>query len=282
MSKLPEHLDVGDASCRIFRRPPSWNDQRTAAIGEFRCADAAAGAELLSRACTMLGAEGFEALIGPMDGDTWHSYRLVTESDGSPPFLMEPVSAAHDGQAFSVAGFAPISAYVSTRASLEDALRGQSNGVEDVVIQAWDGTDAERFLAELFELSLSSFAANPFYKPISRDAFLALYRPILPFLDPRLVLLARDADGLAGFLFGVPDLAEGEQPRTVIVKTYASRRRGVGRQLLDTFHRGAGDLGFTGVIHALMHENNQSLSSSRRYGAQVFRRYALMGKRLTG
>ena len=41
---------------------------------------------------SILAAEGFDAVIGPMDGDTWHRYRVVTESDGSPPYLLEPVS----------------------------------------------------------------------------------------------------------------------------------------------------------------------------------------------
>ncbi|MBD3896536.1 hypothetical protein IEI94_11815 [Halomonas sp. ML-15] len=280
MSDTPVYLETGDASCRLYREAPCWDGQRTAAIGEFRCADPAAGAALLSHAGEVLGREGFEALIGPMDGDTWHRYRLVTDSDGSPPFLLEPVSAPHDEQAFLASGFAPISTYVSTRARLDEALAIKPTRFDGIAVRAWDGDDAERLLGDLFEMSLSSFATNPFYKAISREAFLALYRPILPAIDPRLLLFAHDADGLAGFLFGVPDLAEGANPRTVIVKTYASRRRGVGRQLLDTFHHSASDLGFTSVIHALMHENNQSLNSSRRYGAEVFRRYALMGRRL--
>jgi L-amino acid N-acyltransferase YncA len=75
-------------------------------------------------------------------------------------------------------------------------------------------------------------------------------------------------------------MAAAARPKTVIVKTYASRRRGVGHLLLDTFHRTALDLGFTDVIHALMHEDNVSLNSSLRYGTKIFRRYALMGKRL--
>ena len=61
---------------------------------------------------------------------------------------------------------------------------------------------------------------------------------MLPFIDPRLVLFARDRDGtLVGFLFGLPNRLEGQHPQSVILKTYASVRRGVGHLLADTFHR---------------------------------------------
>ena len=281
MTDTLEELTVDGAAGRLYRAAPQWDGLKTAAIGGFRCADAGSGTALLARAEELLRAEGFEALIGPMDGDTWHSYRLVTESDGSPPFVLEPASAPHDEEAFTAQGFAPVSTYVSARAKLDDAIDGPAPvGPDGVAVRPWDGGNAQQLLGGLFDMSAASFAANPFYKPISREAFLALYQPLLPAVDPRLILFASDADGLAGFLFGLPDLAEGARPKTAIVKTYASRRRGVGHLLLDTFHRAARDLGFSEVIHALMHEDNLSLNNSLRHGTKVFRRYALMGKRL--
>jgi hypothetical protein len=144
----------------------------------------------------------------------------------------------------------------------------------------WDGSDAEGLVGRLFELSLAGFARNRFFKPITRQAFLELYQPILPLIDPRHVLFAHGADGLAGFLFGLPDRLEGAQPHTVILKTYASRQHGVGHLLADTFHRRALAMGFTDVIHALMHVDNISRDRSARYAARIFRRYVLMGRRL--
>jgi hypothetical protein len=37
-------------------------------------------------------------------------------------------------------------------------------------------------------------------------------------------------------------------------------------------------MGFTEVIHALMHEDNASRERSTRHKANLFRRYALMGR----
>jgi hypothetical protein len=273
MTALPEGLNVDGASCRLFGDAPSWNGLKTAAIGGFRCESVAAGEALLREAA---------ALLGPMDGDTWHTYRVVVESDGSAPFAMEPVSGPHDRAAFESNGFAPVSSYVSTRATLADAI-GQNAPVTvtGVTVTPWDGQNAGRLIGGLFDMSATSFAEKAFFKPIAREEFLKLYEPMLPAIDPRFVLFARDQNGLIGFLFGLPNLAEGKQPKTVILKTYASARPGVGHLLADTFHRTARDLGFTDVIHALMHVDNASLARSKQHEAKIFRRYALMARRLS-
>jgi hypothetical protein len=281
MSDTPQLVSIDGAEGLVYRDAPSWDGLRTAAIGGFKCESAVGGARLLSQVAADLAAAGFGALIGPMDGDTWHRYRVMTETDGSRPFLMEPTSGPHDREAFSMAGFTPISEYVSSRGALMDAIGPEPATIPGVRVARWDGTRSDQLIGRLFETSAGAFARNRFFKPIERAAFLKLYEPIVPLMDPRHVFFAQSADGtLIGFLFGIPDRLEADKPQTVILKTYASGVRGVGHLLADTFHRGAIDLGYTNVIHALMHVDNVSLDRSRRYGAQVFRRYALMGRRL--
>lgn len=282
MSLAPEDVRLGEARCALWRDAPVWNGLKTAAVGRFVAPDAAAGAALLEKIANDLAAEGFEAILGPMDGDTWRSYRLVVESDGSPPFLMEPRGAPHDLAAFEAAGFQPISRYASARANVEAAIAASPPPLgETFLVRPWDGRDAETFVLRLYEMSRAEFARAPFFKPIEREAFLDLYRPIMAAVDPRLVLFAFDRRGdIAGFLFGAPDRLEGAAPTTAILKTYASRAPGAGRALADAFHRTIRDLGYRDVIHALMHERNASLRRSGQYGASVFRRYALMGRKL--
>ncbi len=268
------------ARLRIFRDAPDWEGMRAAALGELRIDDAEAGAELLQGVAAELKTEGFDALLGPMDGDTWRRHRVVVESDGSAPFVMEPTSGPHDLTCLENAGFAAISHYVSARAPVAapDAVDLPEAEIE---IRAWDGKDAERLISSLFEMSLSTFAHNAFYKPIDKAGFLAMYAPILPALDPRLVLFAHDAHGeLVGFLFGLPDFLAPEGARGAILKTYASRAHGAGHRLAHRFHLVARDLGYASVIHALMHVDNASRDRSGRHAGKVFRRYALMGRKL--
>jgi hypothetical protein len=282
MTPAVEDFTLNGAACRLYRDAPSWDGRRTAAVGAFNCESMRAGEALLAHVAERLRAEGFAAALGPMDGDTWHSYRLVAESDGSPPFAMEPVSGPHDHAVFAASGFAPVSAYVSTRAALAEAIGpAPPVRIDGVTVTAWDGQNADALIAILFEMSVASFRERAFFKPIDKAEFHKLYAPMVPLIDPRLVLFARDAQGsLVGFLFGLPNRLEGPQPKTAILKTYASGRRGIGHLLADTFHRTARELGFVDVIHALMHVDNASLDRSRRHAGKVFRRYALMGKRL--
>ncbi len=267
------------ARCTVYRNAPSWNDARTAAIGRLAIDDPAAGSALLADACARLTAEGFGAVLAPLEGDTWHSYRVVTETDGSPPFALEPTGGPHDLACLRSAGFRPAATYLSTRVPLGDAAAPKP--VPGVRVDPWSGTDPDALLGELFAVATRAFRRNAFFKPIDRSAFDAIYAPLLTRLDRRLVLFARDTeDRLVGFLFGLPDLAEGPAPTTVILKTYASLRFGAGRLLADMFHQTAAELGFRSVIHALMHADNLSASRSAGYQGTVFRRYALMGRSL--
>ena len=274
----PEILKEGRSSLAVYRDAPSWCEKKTASLGQLKLHSAEEASVLFSRASGQLGSEGFEAIIGPMDGDTWHSYRSVTESDGSPAYLMEPTSGPHDVAALGNGGFRPISHYVSMRVTTRDAVGRRPKNETGVEIVNWDGGNAESFFGEVYDFSVDGFARNAFYKPITRDEFLGLYTPYVAFLKPELIFFARHQKGdLAGFLFGIPDYAQGPQTKTAILKTYASAVRGVGFLLADAFHRSALDNGFETTIHALMHQDNVSKERSSRHGAEVFRRYALYG-----
>jgi hypothetical protein len=258
----------------IYRETPDWDGIRTAVLGYT--ADAGA----LREAMAQLKAEGFEAVIGPMEGSTWGAHRLVTESDGRPAFLMEPVNPAGVLEAYEAAGLEIVSRYVSAVRPVDIPPSG-TPPARGVRLRAIDLSRAEEELAAIHALSLEAFAGNRYYAPISREAFIGGYRPVLPMVDSELVLLAEDDSGmLRGFLFAIPDYNQGRQPNTVILKTYASRMKGVGSMLANAFHARAKDKGFGEVIHALMHEDNLSTRHSDNTGGRVFRRYALWGARL--
>ena len=278
---ISNDVAASDGSCRLFEDTPLWDGGPTAAVGQFACPDAASGQIILEEACTSLRDRGFRNVLGPMDGDTWHRYRLVSWSDGTPPFTMEPTSGPYDLDAFVAAGFSVVSEYVSAITSLDHALAGAAAATGGAFsVESWNGDRSERLLDRLHTMSLSAFAKNKFYRPISREEFGAIYAPVMRFVDPNFVLFALDAEGAdAGFLFGLPNLTPG-YTHCAILKTYASLRRGVGRVLAEDFHRRARNRGFTHAIHALMHVDNVSSNRSGLYESHVFRRYLLMGRHL--
>lgn len=278
---MTEKITHDGASLLLYPDAPDWDGRRAMAVSKLRCNTPGQGATVLGMAADMAQARGAQALIGPMEGDTWHSYRLVSETDPSPPFLMEPTSGPQDMAAFTQAGFTTISSYFSASAHLSDIPVASPETTDAFTIEAWDGTAPEALFAQVHALSCTAFARNPFYKDITLPDFLAMYMPFVPLLKNDLILFARDPAGtLKGFLFGIPNYAEGSQPETAILKTYASLKKGAGHALSARFYDNARAMGFTKVIHALMHEDNLSAIRSGMNNAHVFRRYALMGRQL--
>lgn len=280
MTSAPEITAGEGAALAIYREAPAFEGLKTAAIGQFSCDDAQSGAVLIREAMSRLRDEGFSAVLGPMDGNTWAKYRLVTKSDGTAPFLMEPTNPDWYPAAFEQAEMNIVSRYVSAVRSA-DVEAKEARAPDGVTLAQFDASQAEAALGRIHDLSLKAFARNAFYTPVSREAFVGAYMPVIPMLDPELVLLAEDQDGaLAGFLFALPNRVGGEETDTVILKTYASGRKGVGSFLADTFHERVKQKGYAHVVHALMHEDNLSATHSGRTGGEVFRRYALWGARL--
>jgi len=274
---MTEKMSVPGAELVVFREAPSLDGAKTAALGAFSCESAEAGTRLIREAMGKLKAEGFCAVLGPMDGNTWGKHRLVVESDGRPPFLMEPANPAHYVDAFEQSGLKIVSRWVSA-VRPSDIPPSGSKAPEGIRLRNYDPAKAEDELRRIHKLSLQQFASNHFYAPIGEEEFLASYRPVLKAIDPELVLLAEDEAGeLKAFLFALPNFSEGPQTKTVILKTYASAVKGGGSMLANAFHERAKARGFTDVIHALMHETNLSAQHSDKTGGKVFRRYALWG-----
>lgn len=279
----PMTFKIDDAKISVYLDGPVWDGQVTATVGGFAFKTLENGKNVLQQAIAYVSAQGVRQIIGPMDGDTWHSYRFVTHTDGSPAFLLEPKHSPDAVTLFEAAGFAPISEYFSAKIAVADTAHAHPPTTTGFRIEKWDGTNPTELFEQVFDLSTRAFSENPFYKPISKDDFLAMYLPMVSMLKPELILFARRPDGtLAGFLFGTPNYAEGPQPKSVILKTYASLERGAGQHLAYAFHKSAATLGYETAIHALIHDDNQSAERSAAEGADVFRRYALFGLKLDG
>ena len=272
--------DRGVASCSV------WNG---GSLGHFSAESGAAAGALLEAAEEVLRQAGCEKVYGPMDGNTWRRYRLVTESDGRKPFLLEPVNPEAWPGYFVDAGWQVAAGYSSSVLALSPEV--ERPGLRRVIERLGEGgvrvrpLDVADYLEELrriYAVSLVSFADNFLYSPIGWEEFVAMYQKVEPLLVPEFCLLAEDVDGTAvGFVFALPD---PQLPGTVIVKSLAvlpqRRFAGLGSLLVEQVHAAARRLGFTQAIHALQHENNTSKKISSRHAAEIFRRYTLYEKHL--
>lgn len=182
-------------------------------LGLFEALDHSAAIDGLFReAIGWLTERGVRTVVGPIDGDTWHSYRLNVGPDTEPPFLMEPYNPVYYPEHWERNDFKHLEGYYSLQVS---DVAGVIERLDPKYRKALDaGYRLERLQAGRFEdelkriyaLSCKIFESNYLYSPISQAQFVELYMGARALVDPDLVFFARAADGTdAGFLFAFPD-----------------------------------------------------------------------------
>ena len=286
-------IEVGKlgAICSLWTvQVPTLPGHKSAVLGHFYAQAPAAGEQLLEHACTHLVAQGYDYVIGPMDGNSWHSYRLVTEAGTQPPFFLEYYTPCDWPAIFHNAGFTPIATYRSAQTATAGYIDPSADkfahkvGQLGLTLRPFNPTQAQTELTALYTLSCQSFAHNFLYTPITLAEFLALYLPLTAYIVPDLFLLAEQAGQLVGYVLALPDYLQqqrGESIDTVIIKTLARhparQYAGLGSYLAREIHQHAAALGYQRAIHALMHDENVSRTISDK-SAQTIRRYAIYGK----
>jgi GNAT superfamily N-acetyltransferase len=287
------HKNEITARCSLWwLQVPVHSAGKIGVVGHFAAVDSTGARDLLDTACVELKRHGCDQAVGPMDGNTWRRYRLLTERGSEPAFFLEPDNPDSWPAFFQTAGFAPLATYFSAlNADLsvqDDRIPRARERLErsGIILRPLNPQDFFGELRRIYEVSRISFQSNFLYTPISEAEFLAQYEPVQRHLRPELVILAEAAGAPVGFVFGIPDLAQfqrGQSVDTVVVKTVAvlpgRRTAGLGNVLVAACQDQARALGFRRVIHALMHESNNSLNLSGHY-AKPFRRYTLYSRSL--
>lgn len=262
-------------------RPPLDAQPGLGRLGRLEASGPESAAALLAQACAQLRWHGCSAVLAPLDGDTWHPYRLLEPGqDSAGSFAGEPDPDPRWMAWLAGAGFVVRERYVSSlcsdlhkrRSTLPPPCALQLVPVESLAI--------DDHLEPIHQLILNGFRHQPLFLPLSLDAFRLSWAHWCRRFDPHLSLIAFDGEAPVGLLLAHPDGPEGCRVvvRTLVVQP-GRRWAGLGRRLLESLHRRAADLGFPAVIHALMHDPGPSLALSRHY-ASPFRRYVLMGRSL--
>lgn len=293
------HREVRDASEQIAARCSLWwrnplvvDGDAAGLIGQYAAATPEAGVELLQQACHDLRAHGCTLAIGPMDGSTWGNYRFVTGGTGEPPFFLEPSHPPDWPRHFVNAGFTPLARYHSTITTDLERPDPKADRAEARLLQSGcefrtlDPSRLEDEIRSIHRISLAAFQSAFLYQPIALDEFAAAQRILTPLLRPELILLAERRGDAVGFLFAIPDHLQaqrGSPVDTVVIKTLAilpgRQQAGLGVCLARRLHHTAKALGYHRVIHALMHEANNSLNIMRP-NSQPLREYTLFSRKL--
>jgi len=271
-----------------WKMTPQYAARSTGFLGRYSAGDRDAAATLLHHAAGRLRANRCDLAIGPVDGNTWRSYRFAIETDGTPPFTLEPENPVEWPSDFAAAGFAPLAHYRSHRdrdlgvrepryAHLDRRFSALGLSLRNLNMNAYEAE-----MRAIFILCSASFRQNLLYSPIEIGEFLEMYARLRPLVDPRLCILAEHEGRLAGLAFALEDRRD-PSGKNVVIKTVARlperRYAGLGALLTDRIRLAAHEAGYANAVHALMHESNASLAISRRFGGPM-RRYALLSREL--
>jgi GNAT superfamily N-acetyltransferase len=286
-------LEGGRPAARIVARlSPQLEDERGrpyGLLGFFEALDRpAAVGRLFEEAVAWLREAGAGPILGPMDGDTWHRYRINLGPFDEPPFLLEPYNPPYYARLWEDHGFRVLERYYSKRVyagEVVDFCAPRARAALDAGyrLRTLDPARFEEELKVLYRLSRVIFARNFLYTEISEAEFVALYAGSRPILDPRLVLFAHAPEGQEiGFLFAYPDrfralaamrggtgplaklrfLIHRNEIGAVDFKTLGvlpeHRRSGVAAALFHRGHQTALDCGFPVANHCLYKEGNPS------------------------
>lgn len=248
-----------------------------------------AACAMLNEAVAALKRDGCRRVLGPMDGDTWHTYRMNLGPREPHPFLKEPYNPAYYPLFWEDAGFRPFEGYYSVRVPDVTPVVARFGRVYARLVKygyRFRQIELARFDEELdllYELSCDIFRDNLLYTDIPRDRFRSLYEGVRPLLDSGLVWFAYEPSGSpAGFVFAFRDRfhavcamrgRRGLRARlgfcvnkcradAVNVKTLGvveeHRRSGLGLALVFEAYRSALKLGLRRANLCLIREGNPS------------------------
>ena len=215
-------------------------------------------------------------LLGPVSGSIWHTYRVVSESDGTPRFTGEPISAPYYSARYAEQQPSAVIGYHSGyRERFEAILEAGKAAYAKLGASGFRiervGAVPERMIADIGALSSEVFRGSWGYTDIGPDAFSRLYAPdtLARILDGLFVLYRGDA--LIGYC-SVFHGGTGELILKTIAVLPAYQGVGLGNALAYAIHEHAAQRGVQRLIYALVRDDNRIKDFPKR-DAVVFRRY---------
>jgi GNAT superfamily N-acetyltransferase len=277
--------EAGRGVARVVARwSPTLTDDQGRPVGMLGFFEAmnnpGAVHSLFTAAVAWLRARQTRLIVGPMDGDTWHRYRLNLGPFDLPPFPLEPYNPPFYAALWEGAGFVPLQEYHSKFVRNPAAAAEVLAPFQQRVLRrggALRRLDRHRFAEELrliYDLSMRIFAGNFLYAAIPWPEFQQMYAPFESQLNADFIWFSRDAAGHdVGFVFGYPD-----EHGAVNVKTLGvvPERRGTGlaAALMQRFYHMAKEKGYNRVNLCLIRQGNPAERLDAGFG-HLLRRYRL-------
>lgn len=253
-------------------------DKRYATVGSFESDENPKAIQLMMAAISAKAKQlGFDGLIGPMNGSTWHSYRFNAEQ--YTPFFTEFYHPEYYPKLWEEVGFEKLAGYFSSIAeNVQDRPTPSWEVPEGITVRTISMDEYEEELVNIHKFCNEAFAKNFLYSPISLTEFLKLYMPLKPVLDPKFVFIAEENGEMVCLMLNVPDHYSKIEKR-LITKTIARKAgkkyAGLGHQVSNMLFEKAKHYGYHTLIYAFVLDDGMARQLSKDFFGEVFREYNL-------
>lgn len=267
-----------------------YENERACTIGSFESVnDQELSHYLLSFAVELAKEKGYHQIIGPMEGSTWNNYRFSNHND-FPNFFMEPYHHDYYPKMFEKFGFKSIANYISALDNdikIEDEKITKFESVFKEKGARFRNLDISNLEDELYKIARfnnEAFSNNFLFTPIVEEDFVKKYLSYKKYFNPELIWIVEDEnEKIQALSFSIKDYLN-KQEDCLIIKSLARRKdspyRGIGSYLVHKTYQLAKQQGYSSLIHALMIQENASVSISGNYTNKEFKSYSLYGYKL--
>ncbi len=253
-------------------------DRKYATVGSFESDEDPQAFQLMMEAISAKAKQlGFDGLIGPMNGSTWHLYRFNAEK--YQPFFTEVYHPEYYPKLWEAVGFEKFAGYFSSIAENVQSMPVPSWKVpEGITVRTLRMSEYEEELVNIHRFCTEAFARNFLYSPISLAEFLKLYLPLKSVLDPEFVFIAEENGEMVCLMLNVPDHYSKTEKRLItktIARKVGKKYAGLGHQVSNMLFEKAKDHGYDTLIYAFVLDEGMARQLSKDFFGEVFREYNL-------
>ena len=280
-----ERIENGRSSCYIIVNNKLAEDKCMFGFVELReDFDEARG--LFEKAERRAMELGFSRLIGPMNYNTWMSYRWAL-NDFDVKYFPDCENKAYHVDFIRRLGYKELYTYRSAHVKIDNKLFPTAETVyrqkldEGFTFKYFEGGEAYALADIIFDISKDAFSGSYLYSEISREEFREIYLSWTRLI-PRLEMIVAFKDGVAaGFSMGY---INPQNPADYISKTTAVRREFQHNKLyLALVYLGYKHIIGLGYSDVVYHFECEQRSTFRRFDSNTEsneKRYAVFVKEL--
>ena len=280
-----------------------FKDQKEGVIGWYECSASESTSDaLLSNATSYLLKQGCTSVVGPINGDTWNSYRFNLTAE-KPIMPGDPYQPAYYVEYWKRFGFESKVHYQSDTAPTDlfepmTMEEGQELATQfNLNVAYYPHKPDAAFTAKMHQFYLACFENNPLFNDISLERYTELTEKLLQIFNPKHSLLVSDREGtpiavtlsyedVYHKLYEEGKLVDSEYAtKKLLIKTIAThpewRNKQIGTLMINLVHNLANQSGYDEIYHLLMFKENLSATKGKeKFVTKCVRRYALFSLEL--